>query len=143
NWIAKSDRFWYRVATSRGSEFVYVEPARRLRRPAFDHVRLAAALGRAADTTLSPDSLPFQTLKWEEQGATTAIVVEARKKTWRCDLAAYRCDSTAAPKKPAADALPSPDGKWIAFLRDHNLYLRSTEHGKDLALPSDGALHYD
>src|SRR5205823_694610 len=43
NWLP-DDRFWYRVTTSGGAEFILVDPARGTRGPAFDHSRLAAAL---------------------------------------------------------------------------------------------------
>src|ERR1700730_2132096 len=39
-----SDRFWYRVTTPEGSEFVMVEAEKGTRAPAFDHSKLAAAL---------------------------------------------------------------------------------------------------
>ena len=33
----------------------------------------------------------------------------------------------------------SPDGKWIAFTRDNNLFIRQTETGKEIALTKDGS----
>ena len=33
---------------------------------------------------------------------------------------------------------PSPDGKWSAFLKDHNVYVRSEDEGKDYPLTQDG-----
>ena len=66
-WLA-GDRFWYRNAIPEGSEFVLVDPARRTRERAFDHARLAAALSRAADTTLDAFHLPFQTFVFSADG---------------------------------------------------------------------------
>src|SRR5215469_11424531 len=43
NWLAE-DRFWYRVTTPAGAEFVLVDPAKGTRAPAFDHGRVAATL---------------------------------------------------------------------------------------------------
>src|SRR5688572_23323286 len=53
-------RFWYRVTTDNGVEFVLVDPAVGTRTPAFDHAKLAAALSTAAGTTYSASRLPFQ-----------------------------------------------------------------------------------
>src|SRR3954453_13696097 len=50
-WIA-GERFWYRVTTPEGAEFVLVDPAKGTRAPAFDHAKLAAALGTAAGRTM-------------------------------------------------------------------------------------------
>ncbi|HEX9962719.1 MAG TPA: hypothetical protein VGB00_17435, partial [Pyrinomonadaceae bacterium] len=40
NWLS-DERFWYRVLTAQGSEFVLVNPANGTRGAAFDHARLA------------------------------------------------------------------------------------------------------
>jgi dipeptidyl aminopeptidase/acylaminoacyl peptidase len=143
NWIAGGDRFWYRVSTPTGPQFVYVDPARRIRRPAFDHARLAAALGGAADTAVRADSLPFQTLEWREEGKTTRIGISLRGRTWHCDLAAYRCsggDST-KPRNPAE--LLSPDGRWALSLKDHNLWIRNTATDERRALTGDGIRRFE
>jgi dipeptidyl-peptidase-4 len=54
-------------------------------------------------------------------------------------------------KKKEADAPPrrrrlgqrasadSPDGKWMAFVKSHNLYLRSKEGGKEIVLTENGS----
>ena len=33
----------------------------------------------------------------------------------------------------------SPDGKWSAFIKDYDLYVRNLENGKEIALSSDGS----
>src|SRR5690349_15415176 len=53
NWLP-DDRFWYRVTTLEGSEFVLVDPATGTRAPAFDHAKVAAALSAAAGRTIDP-----------------------------------------------------------------------------------------
>src|SRR5690242_12752960 len=50
NWLP-GDRFWYRVTTPEGSEFVMVDAVKGSRAPAFDHARLAAAISAAAGQT--------------------------------------------------------------------------------------------
>ena len=52
NWLP-DERFWYRVTTPEGSEFVLADPARATRAPAFDHARLAAALSAAVGGTFA------------------------------------------------------------------------------------------
>lgn len=139
NWIGGGDRFWYRVRTEHGSEFVLVDAAKQERRPAFDHAKLAAALARRADTAVVADSLPFERLDWLEEGKTTRVRVMLRGKAWRCDLATYACDSTATPTPPAPNELLSPDGKWALFTKDHNLWVRDVASGAVRPLTTDGA----
>ncbi|MBL8989102.1 MAG: DPP IV N-terminal domain-containing protein, partial [Gemmatimonadetes bacterium] len=142
-WIAGSDRFWYRVRTPAGVEFIYVDPDRGVRRPAFDHVRLAAELGRVADTTLAPSALPFESLEWREEGKRVAVVVGVRGKSWRCDLGKYRCDSIAAAKPANPSEAVSPDGRWAVTLERHNLWIRNTATGERRALTTDGVARHE
>ena len=143
HWIGSSDRFWYRIRTARGAEFVLVDPARESRRPAFDHVRLARELSRVSDTAFSPDTLPFQTLSWDASGGRAAIVVMVGAKAWRCDLGRYRCDSTRQPTPRSPAEVWSPDSTRAAFLKGHDLWIRVAATGEERPLTTDGAFRYD
>jgi dipeptidyl-peptidase-4 len=51
------------------------------------------------------------------------------------------CIQEAGPKEKPKQVRPSgesPDGKWFAFLKDYNLYVRKIETGEEIALSSDG-----
>jgi len=41
-------------------------------------------------------------------------------------------------RRPTASRDTSPDGKWRAFINDHNLMVRSLEDGEEVALSSEG-----
>src|SRR5689334_16833686 len=57
NWM-KDDRFWYRVLTAQGSEFVLVDPNHKKRTAAFDSQRLADSLSAATGKKYNPNMLP-------------------------------------------------------------------------------------
>src|SRR6266550_3546517 len=57
-WLA-DNRFWYRVTTQNGNEFVLVDPTRGTRGPAFDQTKIAAALSTASGTVYDAFHLPF------------------------------------------------------------------------------------
>ena len=44
----------------------------------------------------------------------------------------------APPRRPRSRGPESPDGKWTAFVKDHNLYLREKDGGKESPLTQDG-----
>ena len=48
NWIGNTNRFWYRVNTSAGNQFVLVDADTWTKQAAFDHTRLAQSLSAAA-----------------------------------------------------------------------------------------------
>src|SRR5207245_4436386 len=64
NWLDDSTRFWYRVKSVRGQEFVLVDPTRLTRRLVFDNARLAAALSLASDSAIDPVKLPLRTFSF-------------------------------------------------------------------------------
>jgi len=130
NWIGASDRFWYVRELADGREIVLVDPAGPRRGPAFDHDRLAAALSAALDRPIEAHRLPIDGLRLS--GNADTVVLEVDRRQWRCDLTAYRC------ARQERQEGSSPDGKWIAFVRDHDLYVRSVESGREVRLTDDG-----
>jgi dipeptidyl aminopeptidase/acylaminoacyl peptidase len=139
SWLDDSTRFWYRVKTRRGGEFILVDPVRLSRRPVFDTDRLAAALSVAADTAFEPTKLPFRSFKF---GAVpTSISLKAGKFYYQCDIAVYRCvkgDTLSA--DPPDWAAVSPDRKWAAYVRKANVWIKRVGQGtKDsVQLTTDG-----
>ena len=133
-------RFWYRNTVPGGAEFVLVDPTAATRERAFDHQRLATALGAVADTTYAPLELPFRTIELDPSG--DALTVRAGDERLRCDLRAYTC-AAAPPGHPSdPNAITSPDGLKAAFIRDHNLWLRDLESGAESPLTTDGVEDY-
>src|SRR5580700_4547174 len=59
NWIGDSDRFWYSRPVKGGTEFMLVDAAAGVKKPAFDHDRLAAAISVAASHPYTGLALPF------------------------------------------------------------------------------------
>ncbi len=149
-WLA-DDRFTYRNTTADGSEFILVNPLKKTRAPALDHVKLAAALSTAAGGTFDPKKLPFQTIELSTDGKSVSFDVE--QKRWSCDVKGLACQSTGAAKneRPAMGrggagprgaanlAVASPDGRKEVFIKDWNLYVRDVASKEEKALTTDGA----
>ena len=131
------DRFWFRSRTGSGHEFVVVDPAAATRRPAFDHARLAAALSIAADTAYEGRALPFDEFDFVDGGGGVRFQV-ADSVQWTCDIGAYTCTGPTRAAAPSDAERPSPDGRWIAFARDENLWVRDAESGDEVQLTRDG-----
>ena len=79
------DRFTYRSTTADGVQFLLVDPVKATKVPAFDHVKVAAALGAAAGGTFDPKKLPFPSIELSTDGSSVAFDVETRR--WSCDVA--------------------------------------------------------
>ena len=141
-WYRDSTRFFYRVQTRDGFQFVTVNPATGAKAALFDNARLAASLSMAADTALNPAKLPFQAVSFDQEGRDeSAVRLRIGMKGFRCELASYRCAK--------ADTLPamtryvrSPDEKWDAFSSGGNLWVRPAAGGDSIKLTTDGANGY-
>jgi len=131
------DRFWFRNHGSGGYQFLIVDAASGERRPAFDHVRLASALSVAADTAFDPAMLPFGDIRFVSGGKAVRFTVRKRR-SWTCDLTSYRCAGPDTLPLVGIREVPSPDGKWVAFEREQNLWIRSVDDGREIQLTTDG-----
>jgi dipeptidyl-peptidase 4 len=135
-------RLWYRATTVAGAEFVMIDPARRTRAAVFDHARLAAALGAATGAQIDAARLPFTTFDLSRDGREISLAVGGRR--WRCDVTAYTCVSVDTAHAPGAmhpappNSVTSPDGRYAAFSRDFNLWVRDLRTNQDRPLTTDG-----
>ena len=131
------DRFWFRSRTEGGHEFVVVDPVAATRRPAFDHDRLASALSLAADTAYEGRALPFDSFEFVDNQTGLRFQL-ADSVQWSCDLGSYICTGPVTATAPSPAERSSPDGRWIAFARDENLWVRSADSGDEIQLTRDG-----
>jgi len=134
------DRFWYRNRGEEGHEFILVDPNVPSRRAAFDHHRLAAALSLAADTSYVGTKLPFQS--FEFAGGQSIRFHLADSVRWTCTIDAYVCSGPDSVSADPRTERKSPDGRWVAFSRDENLWVQSVETGEEIQLSSDGEEHF-
>ncbi len=161
-WFDSNNRFWYCNDLPKGArEFVVVEAESGSRSPLFDHARLADALSRAAGQIYKADRLPFAEIAFLDPKNIRFVV---DKTAWKCALDSYECskikpteDSKPAPAdepparrrrpqgsaqgsdRPApSDEIRSPDRKWTAFVKGHNVFVRAEGEPEAIALSTDG-----
>jgi dipeptidyl aminopeptidase/acylaminoacyl peptidase len=137
-------RFWYRVLTAQGSEFVVVNPSNGTRQPLFDQTRLAAALSTASGGRYEAARLPFATLNFSPDGKL--VMFAAAKKSWKCDIQTYSCAvddaTTSGAMQNNLNGIASPDGKRIAFIRNWNLWVRDNATNRETQLTTDGVENF-
>ncbi len=150
-WVDTTSRFWYRKSVKGGNEFVLVDAATLAKKPAFDHQRLADSLSAATGEKHAALNLPFTAIIFVDN--ERAIEFEVGDSRWKCSLSDYRCkklgpiERRVRPMQPLSGvSLPqpqepkaSPDGKWEAFIKNHNVYVRSKEKKEDVPLSFDGS----
>jgi dipeptidyl aminopeptidase/acylaminoacyl peptidase len=170
HWFQQNNRFWYRNDLTGGQrEFILVDTEDGTREPAFDHQKLAAALAKASGAAgITAGKLPFDAIEFAAD--LKSMRFRVGETTWRCDLGTYACtrDQGALASEPAAGRAAnagrtrpgrrgdgsfarggrsekSPDKKWTALIKDHNVYLRRDGEPLETKLSEDGkeGLAYD
>ncbi|MGH9607031.1 MAG: DPP IV N-terminal domain-containing protein [Terracidiphilus sp.] len=150
-WQDGSDSFVYRKSVEGGHVFELVDAVALTKRPAFDHEKLAAALSAASGESYKAVTLPFSGFHFVS--GRTAIVFIADGARWRCDLHVYTCanegtlhrgddygydDTPKAVNDPGKTAA-SPDGRWLAYVENYNVHVRSKDGKEKIDLSEDGS----
>ncbi|HUV64510.1 MAG TPA: hypothetical protein VMW24_11475, partial [Sedimentisphaerales bacterium] len=105
HWFADNTKFWYRNDLADGArEFVLVNAETGVRAPAFDHVRLAAALAKATGEDVRADRLEIDKLEFSE--SVSELVFSGRGKRWKCDLSNYEIQAVSE-KEQTTSSLPA------------------------------------
>ena len=140
HWIAKKNRFWYRKQGTKATEFILVDPDQNTTGPAFDHARLSESLSKALKREVSATELPFDSIDFSDDGKSISFQIDGAP--WSCTLEKYDCkhgpESVAGQYEEA-----SPNKEWVAYVKDHDLYLRYVSTGEIIRLTRDGERSYD
>lgn len=78
----------------------------------------------------------------DAKGSELVLVDAAKNTRVVCQSSDARCQLPSPGSQVGADEVASPDGRWAAFVRDHNLYVRSLSTGAQRALTTDGIQDY-
>src|SRR5271170_1392138 len=97
-------RFWYRDSGPDGVTFMVVDPAKGTKTPAFDQVKLAAALTASTDGKMKADAHHLVISEIEFSNGDKTVVVGNGSRKFRCDLSgAGVCTEVVAPGAKPAD----------------------------------------
>ena len=140
HWIAKKNRFWYHKAGTNGAEFLLVDADQNSVGPAFDHPRLASSLAKALGRDVQPTELPFDSIDFSEDGKSVSFQIDGAP--WSCGLESYQCQKGPEPIAGQYEEA-SPNKEWVAYVKDHDLYVRYVSTGEVVRLTRDGEAFYD
>ena len=147
NWMP-GDKFWYRVLTPTGSEFVLVDAAKGTRTVAFDHEKLAASLSTATSKKYTGSMLPFQVINYSTDGKS--ITFRTDGKQWKYDLqnSSIAADTTKLLENAQrsggfgrgnrGNEVLSPDRTKAVFIKDYNLWVKVVKTSELKQLTFDG-----
>ncbi|HYF68294.1 MAG TPA: DPP IV N-terminal domain-containing protein [Ohtaekwangia sp.] len=150
-WIAGTHEMWYVNNSRKGKVFMLVNADKQKHQPAFDHSRMAKSLSKVMKTDIDETSLPFNWIQFTAD--QDSIEVQIDTATIMCNLKNYKCQITAVKNEdPGSDyywanafnemgnaPVISPDGNYTAFIRDHNVFIRTENSNEEYQLSHDGS----
>ncbi len=104
-----------------------------------DKDRLAKLLTDSLKRPVSANELPFANVRYINKNK---VSFTAAGKNFTLDLTTYQLTRNSAEQQDEMETR-SPDGKWIAYTKDHNLFIRSTETGTIKQMSTSGFKNYE
>lgn len=151
HWVDQTSAFWYVRQTEKGKEYVKVDAALKKRMALFDQQKMAAALTEKAGREINAYNLPLQNCRLNISLDTLRFQLDG--KFWAYGIKNNRLlDEGAIPPRgkerhwmevddeKEGRPVTSPDGKWTAFIKNDNVYVREVATGKEKQLSQDGTL---
>jgi dipeptidyl-peptidase-4 len=154
-------RVFYRDPGKGGTAYMIADPVKGAVAPAFDNMKLAAALTVAEEKKVEPSKLGVSEYAMEANG----FAVMTRSGKFHCNEEVTKCAAEPDPteektaQKPGAKAgakaaakAPgrrkagaenlSPDKSMAAFIRDNNLWVKTVATGEEKQLTTDGVTDF-
>ncbi len=150
-WLSGSEVFWYVRYTPDGNRYVKVDARRCTRTPLFNHEALVERLSAESGRMLDERKLYLQRCRVSGKADTLWFEYDGRR--WCYDIPGNRlsCNGRAANQarrekrywsetddEKGGGAVVSPDGKYVAYIKDSNLYVRERSQGDERPLSIDG-----
>ncbi|MDD4515577.1 S9 family peptidase [Massilibacteroides sp.] len=150
-WIDGTHQFWYVRNTPEGRVYVSVNADKQERKELFDHKRLAGLLSEQSGKDVKTNAISLERLLVNKSQDTLRFVFDNQRWMYvvRKNQLINEGKLPVPPKQKhwmerddekVADPVTSPDGKYIAFIKNDNIYVKELATGKEKQLSLDGTL---
>jgi len=150
-------------------EFILVDAEKDTQGPAFDHAKLAASLSKVSGDAYAANKLPLDDIEFSDDLSAIRFTVDGTRwscelSTYDCTKWSSpsptdeqngaasdsfrgrgrgglrnRDNGRGGQSEERRDGGPSPDGKWTAFVRDNNVFLKADGDDAEIQLSHDGS----
>ena len=144
-WFKESDKFWYTYTTTEGKKFYVVDPAKKTKQLMFDNKDFTAQLTELTAQPWNHSNLDLKGLELKDDNRTLTFMVDSID--YNFDLQTKRItkgDSTKKKDKRLNWASYSPDSTYIAFAKNHNLFVMRSDDpdSTEIQLSTDGERYF-
>lgn len=151
HWVTGTSSFWYLQRTPQGNEYLLVDADRQTRRPLFVRDSLAVQLQQSLGRRVDARNLPLDKGNLEASLDVFRFVCDGYN--WLYEIAANRLtrEGKVPPRgkgrhwmetddEKGWGPVTSPDGKYEAYIKNDNIFVRDKANGRERQLSQDGTL---
>jgi hypothetical protein len=149
-WIGSGGNFLYERYTPEGTKFILVDAVSQTRKPAFDQKKFAASLELASGKKVEPDKLVLRNIIYSVNPGGFSFTFDGFN--WLCNFKNYRIvrrDRVIERTRTrlwdwgfrdelANRPVESPDRRWIAYIKNFNVFVQSADEKREYQLSFDG-----
>ncbi|TJY37887.1 prolyl oligopeptidase family serine peptidase [Pontimicrobium aquaticum] len=142
NWFKDGSGLWFNDYSNNNKSYKTVDFKNYKVVDLFDHVKLATALSKLNDKTVEANNISISNIERLKYGN---LDLSFDGKTYTLNLKSYELQLKEEKKQEENNEFESksPNGKWIAFTKDYNLFIKSTENNQEYQLSSKGEKGYE
>jgi dipeptidyl aminopeptidase/acylaminoacyl peptidase len=143
-WIEDTDRFWYTYENNEGKNWYYVDAARPSQRLLFDQENMASQLAEIFNRPFNAKDLDLEDFEYDTDRERFTFHVDSIEFTYNLNGNELVKGDSLQEEKEEDWATYSPDSTWIAFAKNHNLYVMKAddEDSTEIQLTDDGELWF-
>jgi len=144
NWIEEESKFWYEWETNNQKKWVFVDADDKSKRPLFDHAAVAAELSEEFSRGFNANNLDLKEFEYNDNLKLFTFHVDSIEFKYDVNRRELIKGDSLAKEEEEEWATYSPDSTWIAFAREHDLYLMKADDpdSTEIRLTEDGERWY-
>ena len=141
NWFKDKSGCWFIDYSKDNKSYKTVEFKNNEVKELFDHKRLAEAFNKIEGNDVQATNLSLSTI----QKSTNGLTFVFNNKNYKLNLDSYELteEKKKEQKKQNQFESTSPDRNWIAYVKDYNLFIKSTKNNRSYQLSFDGKRGYE
>lgn len=141
NWFENGSGLWYIDYSKKGKAYKTVDFKDYKIKALFDQEKLAATFQKTFGEKIDPTDFSLRNIEYVDEKHLT---FDKSGKAYVLDLENYdlQLKKESKPEDTPFES-ESPDGKWIAYTENYNLYIKSTESNEVHQLSFDGKFNYE
>ncbi len=144
-WIEDTNQFWYQYTNRDGVNWYFVDAARGTQRPLFDRDDLVAQLSETFKRPFNVFDLDLDDFEYDDDEKLFTFNIDSIKFSYNINGNQLAIEDTLRDEEENENwATYSPDSSWIAFARNHNLFVMRAddEDSTEIQLTEDGERWY-